>query len=179
MKMLFLLICMFWDTHLIAENPTLSYSKANGNPSEIRVIKLQEIKFCDSTIASVLNLAIPEIKAICSLHPENHYVRMVFIGNNPTQIALYPEHLRCQFTIDFWGRIKKDIIGYLLVDNTLVIVQGKEAKHFVKKGKHRKMLSIINYPPSNADDWSFWRYTISDGLVTKERHLTKRPQILL
>lgn len=179
MKLLCLLICLFLDVHVIAGIPTLFYGKTNQDCSENRRIKLREIKFRDSTIVSVLNSAVPEIKNACRLHPKNHYVRMVFINDNPTQIVLYPEHLQCQFTIDFWEIIKKDIIGYLIVDNTLVILQGKCAKHLVKKGKHTKVLSIIHYPPSNAIDWSFWRYTISDGTVTKERHLTKKPQMLL
>lgn len=179
MKSVYILFCIFWNIHVIAGNPTVSFRNTNQDPYENRTIKLREIKFRDSTIVSVLNSAIPEIKDICRLYSENHYVRMVFIDDNPTQIALYPEHLQCQFTIDFWELMKKEIIGYLFVDDMLVIVQGKGAKHFAKKKKRRKVLSIIHYPPSNATDWSFWRYTINDGTVTKERHLTKKPQMLL
>ena len=177
MKVLFF-FCLLADIQVIAGNLAFSYSGKEPDPYENKIIKLREIEFRDSTIVNILNSDVPEIKDICRLHPENHYIRMVFKNDSLTQILLLPEHLECQFTIDFWEIIRNNIIGYLYVDNILVIVQGESAKRLVKKRKRTKALNIIHYPPSNASDWSFWRYTINDGIVTKEKHLTKKPQIL-
>ena len=178
MKELCFFFCLLADIQVIAGNLAFSYSGKEPNPYENKIIKLREIEFRDSTIVNILNSDVPEIKDICRLHPENHYIRMVLKNDSLTQIVLLPEHLECQFTIDFWEIIRKNIIGYLYVDNILVIVQGESAKRLVKKRKRTKALNIIHYPPSNASDWSFWRYTINDGIVTKEKHLTKKPQIL-
>ncbi len=179
MKVLCFFFCLLADIHVIAGNLTFSYSGKEPDPYEKKIIKLRELEFRDSTIVNILNSDVPEIKDICRLNSENHYIRMVFKKDSLTQIVLLPEHLECQFTIDFWEIIRNNIIGYLYIDNILVIVQGESAKRLVKKRKRTKVLNIINYPPSNASDWSFWRYTIyKNGIVTKERHLTKTPHIL-
>ena len=171
-------ICLLADIHAIAGNLAFSYFGKGPDPYEKKIIKLRELEFRDSTIVNILSSDVPEIKDICRLNSENHYIRMVFENDSLTQIVLLPEHLECQFTIDFWEIIRNNIIGYLYVDNILVIVQGKSAKRLVKKRKRTKVLNLIHFPPSNASDWSFWRYTIYDGIVTKEKHLTKKPHIL-
>jgi hypothetical protein len=178
MKVLCVFFCLLVDIHVIAGNLAFSYSGKEPDPYENKIIKLRELEFRDSTIVNILSSDVPEIKDICRLNSENNYIRMVFKNDSLTQIVLLPEHLECQFTIDFWEIIRNNIIGYLYVDNILVIVQGESAKRLVKKRKRTKILNIIHYPPSNASDWSFWRYTINDGIVTKEKHLTKKPQIL-
>lgn len=178
MKLLYIIICLFANLCMIANNPKTTYAQIKLDPYESKTIKLRKIDLRDSTIVSVLNSCIPEIKDICKLHQENHYIRMVFVNDTITHVVLYPESLRNQFTIDFWKTNKKNIIGYLYADNVLVIIQGKGAKHFVKKKGHTKELTIIHFPPSNASDWSYWRYKIENGIITKERHLTRTPYIL-
>jgi len=178
MKVLCFFSWLLADIHVIAGVLTSSYFGKEIDPYENKIIKLRELEFHDSTIVNILNSDVPEIKDICKLNSENHYIRMVFKNDSLTQIVLLPEHLECQFTIDFWEIIRNNIIGYLYVDNILVIVQGKSAKRFVRKGKRTKVLNIIHYPPSNASDWYFWRYTINNGIIIKEKHLTKKPQIL-
>ncbi len=178
MKVLCFFFCLVADIHVIAGNLPFFYSGKEPDPYENKIIKLRELEFRDSTIVNILSSDVPEIKDICRLSSDNNYIRMVLKNDSLIQIVLLPEHLECQFTIDFWEIIRNNIIGYLYVDNILVIVQGKSAKRLVKKKKRTKVLNIIHYPPSNASDWSFWRYTISDGIVTKEKHLTQKPQIL-
>lgn len=178
MKVLCFFFCLLANIHVIAGNLVFSYSGKEPDPYENKIIKLRELEFRDSSIVNILNSGVPEIKDICRLNSENHYIRMVLKNDSLTQIVLLPEHLKWQFTIDFWEIIRNNIIGYLYVDNILVIVQGESAKRLVKKRKRTKVLNIIHYPPSNASDWSFWRYTINDGIVTKEKHLTKKPWML-
>lgn len=163
---------------MLAENFKTSNYKKKKSPIEVINVQLQEVEFHDENITDIVHSCIPEIINTCKIESKAHYVRMSFRNGNPTQFVMYPEILQCHFTIDFWMRNRKDILGYLYVDDMLVIVQGKKAKKFVKKKKAFKVINIENYPPSNAKDWSYWCYTLIGNDVIKEKHITKTPQIL-
>ena len=178
MKQLIVLICLMMGVNIMAENPQTPYSKKVLGLDETVNIHLQEVEFRDDHIINIVASCVPEIKDSCRLENKNNYIRMCFVNENPTQIVLYPEIIPCHFTIDFWKNNRKDINGYLYIDDIMIIVQGKSAKKYIRKKQTSKILTIKHYPPSNARDWPFWRYTINNYVVTKERHLTKTPYIL-
>ena len=178
MKQLIVIICLLMEINVMAENPEIPYGKKKNCFNDSLNIQLQELEFRDDIITNIVVSCVPEIRDSCKLQSKTHYIRMYFSNDVPMQIVMYPEILLCHFTIDFWRKNRKDIIGYLYVDEMLVIVQGRKVKKNINKRKGFKALTIKNYPPSNARDWSFWRYTINNNAVIKEKHLTKTPYIL-
>lgn len=177
MRQICTLICMFLAIIMIAKDSQTSYYKKKNDPTETRNIQLQEIEFHDSNIVNIVNSCIPEIVNTCKLQSRHHYVRMYFIKGNPTQIVMYPESLLRHFTIDFWERYRKEIIGYMYVDDMLVIIQGKKAKKYINRKKEFKVITIGVYPPSCESDWSYWQYTLTGNDVIKKKHITKTPHI--
>ena len=76
-----------------------------------------------------------------------------------------------------WERYRKEIIGYMYVDDMLVIIQGKKAKKYINRKKEFKVITIGVYPPSCESDWSYWQYTLTGNDVIKKKHITKTPHI--
>lgn len=162
-------LCLFTLTPKGQNKSELSYSRAN------KKIRMHEVAFRDSTIINILRPVVEEIRDTCRLQSKQHYIRLCLEEGEPMKMVLYPENIMCDFTIDSWSRNKGITVGFICIGDMMLVVQGKNAKHYVKRKRRCMELEIVNYPPSNAIDWSYWRVTMGNGAVKLERHLTKTP----